>query len=420
MIDLKKIDGPLGIPIYHQRMPDMVKSVAMSWIVFSGSADDTRIGSPGLHHWFEHVPFRGTKKYPGGYSDIQGPFTKWGGEINAWTNYLATSFWANVHTRVWRDALSVITDLMSEPLLTDEGIDAEREIIGQEIRGSLASISGRIQQELPGILWSGHPLGHGILGNYESLESMSHQVLRRAHRESYDKSRCALLFVGNVSEADVVEELERISEIIPNNGLSERRKTVDYSPFPMWQNGQVTIRETEHKSSIVRMLFPVSNEIDTVRRYARWAAIENLFDFGQLSSPLLKTVREERRLVYNTSAGSLLLPNGGYFKLTAMTERAKVDAVVEAFRDVIRSKEVKSSGRLQEIQEGKRCAVDMQSISPGSFLSIASQRYLDCGSMVSDRDYLNLLSTITLEEIEGWIQDLSRGNEHVVIFKGMG
>src|SRR3989344_2325672 len=113
MIALQKLEGPYGIPVYYQRMPEVVRSVSMAWVIFAGAADDASVGAPGLYHWFEHVPFRGTKKYPGGYQDIKGRFTRYGGAINAWTSLHATKYHAHVPVKVWPEALSVITDLFA-------------------------------------------------------------------------------------------------------------------------------------------------------------------------------------------------------------------------------------------------------------------------------------------------------------------
>lgn len=106
MINLKQIDGPAGIPIYYQRMPDLVKSVSLSWLVFTGAADDESIGLPGLYHWFEHIPFRGTVKYPNGYTDTKGDLTRYGGNNGAWTNHHATNYWAFAPVSKWRSGLS--------------------------------------------------------------------------------------------------------------------------------------------------------------------------------------------------------------------------------------------------------------------------------------------------------------------------
>ena len=85
MIDFQILDGPGGIPIYFQHVP--VNSVSVYWLVFVGSADDETVGNHGIYHWFEHIPSRGTVKYPGGYRDTEARLVRHGGSAGAETGY---------------------------------------------------------------------------------------------------------------------------------------------------------------------------------------------------------------------------------------------------------------------------------------------------------------------------------------------
>ena len=77
MIDFERIDGPFGVPVYYQRLP--VNTVSVSWVMFVGSADDAVGGGEGIYHWFEHLPSRGTEKFPGGYRDTEARLVRHGG-----------------------------------------------------------------------------------------------------------------------------------------------------------------------------------------------------------------------------------------------------------------------------------------------------------------------------------------------------
>jgi zinc protease len=61
----------------------------------AGSADETP-GKSGLAHFFEHLMFKGTTNYPEDtYSRL---ISRVGGELNAFTSYDYTAYYATVHT----------------------------------------------------------------------------------------------------------------------------------------------------------------------------------------------------------------------------------------------------------------------------------------------------------------------------------
>ena len=98
MIDFERIQGPFDVPIYFQRLP--VNTVSLYWLVFVGSADDESAGGHGVYHWFEHIPSRGTKKFPGGYFDTEARLVRHGGGSGAETGATFTGFSADIPKRV--------------------------------------------------------------------------------------------------------------------------------------------------------------------------------------------------------------------------------------------------------------------------------------------------------------------------------
>lgn len=419
MISFQKFDGPFGIPIYHQKMPEIIKSVSMSWVVFVGSADDETVGLPGLYHWFEHVPFRGTRKYPNGYSDIKGRFTKYGGQIGAWTRPEATSFHAHVPKRAWKEALSVITDLWAQPLLDDNGIEAERQIIAQELQQKLSSNMTRAHYQLPKLFWDKHPLGHPVIGDELSLKQMNPAMIRQAHNAGYDRSRVALIIIGNISNDEIVAELESLSSIFPDNGLSTRRNPVSHDQLSSWQNGKIDIIDTDFTSSAVTMAFPIKiSENNRKIQFLRYTTLCNLFAFGNTSSPLYKILREERNLVYSANVNQFIYSDGGYLWFTAETKREHIDQVIEAFKTVLNDKTVCSEERLMDIKDGISSSIDMQSIDTTKYRETFIQRFLSAGETINDADYVDNLMTVTTEDVGNWMGELTPYNARTLIFRG--
>jgi len=424
MIELKKLDGPLGIPVYHQRMPDMVKSVSMGWLILTGSADDTAIGSPGLHHWFEHVPFRGTKKFPRGAADIEGPFVSMNGYVNAWTDNEATCYHGTVHDTQWRKLLAVITDMVANPLLKAESVEAERKVIHQEIIGKLGSVEGHMQYQMPKILYPGHPFGHHTLGSEESLGTMDVATLKRAHQLGYSRSRAVFICIGNMSEEELLRELEPLAEELPYNGVVSRRGPAYFGPLPAWQSG-VTEHETEFAASIVNMLFPLPSndgqipEMMTTTQMC--GLLDCIFENGGMTSPLKRIVREERQLVYNCSTTWNVCAGGGYFGFRAKAKAKNIEAIIKAFDDVLKDASLRSPERLAEIKTSYRAEIEMMPIDTEDFLWKATSQFLNYGgTMRSQRETIERLDKVTTDDIATRLSFLDPDKARIIVFRGLG
>jgi predicted Zn-dependent peptidase len=423
MINLKKLDGPFGIPVYHQRMPEMVNAVSLGWVIFTGAADDVAIGSPGLHHWFEHAPFRGTKSFPRGYSDIEERFADLNGYVNAWTNHEATTYYGTVHKDQWREALKVVTDLVANPLLTSEGIEAERRVIHQEINGSLGSAGGRASYELPSILYQGHPFGHPIIGSENTLAEMDASTLRRAHELGYDRSRAVFVSVGDISEEDLLEDLRRVASELPDRKVSERRRPAYFGPLPTWQPG-TTIRETEFTTSVICMLFPFTQNDGNTRSMTEvshvCALLSTVFEHGGLASTLMKIVREERQLVYGCSTRFNTYAGGGYFGLQATAKTENIQPIIAAFNDVLRSPALRSRERLVGMKSCLKAEIEMMPLDPETFRDKAISQFINTGGVMENfQTSIDWWNSVTGEDVDVALSQLRPDEARIVVFKGM-
>ena len=419
MINFKKLDGPYGIPIYFQKLPEIVQSVALEWILFTGSADDKNIGTNGVHHWFEHVPFRGTKKFPDGYTSVTGQFTRFGGDINAYTNHVSTGYHAHVQVAQWKQALEVITDLWSQPLLTDEGIDSERTIIFEEIRQRKSTAIGSAYYHLLNNAWPNHPLGHTVLGTEESLKSMTPEQLRQAHKLGYDRSRAVLFISGNLSEKEILDYANECFKVTPDNGLSERREVSSHGELPKWELGKETIVNTEFASSVVLMLFPFSAN-KTIEEFILLEFLAGMLSEGGLDSPLYRIVREERKLAYSVQPSHYTHPDGGWTGFVVETKTGNIDKVKQAFVDVLRDPELRSEERFSKVKDAIYSDVKMRSISSMRLNEIGINRFVDYGEMMSDDKYNSQIEKITLNQVVEAFDAMTPDKAHTYIYKGNG
>ncbi len=415
MIDFELIDGPLGVPIYFQRLP--VNTVSMSWVVFVGSADDDIGGGDGIYHWFEHLPSRGTEKFPGGYRDTEARLVRHGGGSDAETGHAHTSFSADVPKRVWGDAMDVLTDMIARPLLRTDDVEAEREVILQEINEWHSSPYSHAACELPGILWPGHPLGHDQLGTLDSLRSIDPSQLRHAHELGYSRNRAVLFLAGDIDRNELMDLVTPYCQRIPDRNLSPRSRPASYGPLPRWQGGKTTTIQTLFDDSVVYLLFPLPPLPFELEPLLRWDLIRDIFSAGALGSPLDRLVREDSQLAYSPEFTSSMHINGGYAGFVTQTS-AEPQRVLDAFWKLVRDPTIRSREWLEFVRDTIRGSIEMHDPDANAYVVDASASLVHYGRIISDVDYSNVLLGYRDDEIVHWLDQLAAEQAHSIIFRG--
>lgn len=411
----KRIDTGLGFPLYYQRMPEMIKSVALQWLIFTGAADDESVGLPGLHHWFEHVPFRGTIKYPSGYQSIQAPFLDYAGSIDAWTNHEATNYGAFIPLPAWKQALSVITDLFCQPLITDKGVASEREIIYQEIVKARSKFERRCFQGLYQLLLHGHPAGHDVLGTEESLRSMQPSTLRSAHMRGYDISRCALFVAGNIDESEILTELQGLLGILPRRGLSPRTGPVSRGKVEWMTQEHITIH-TEFESSMIMAIFPLTGTMEQNYHDARF--LRSIFAYGNMASPMFRVIRDQRNLVYSAHPFFQQNMDCSVFGFAAEAKKENIVPVIKAFRDLLADEQLATKGRIANIVSGAQYSWDMEPVCPDSYVEHAVGTIMSSGRVINEDEARERIVSRTTTEAERVLSLLDPTLARTVVFEG--
>src|SRR3954469_7692215 len=109
---------------------DSVRSVALGFWIGTGSAGEGE-DEAGLSHLIEHMLFRGTARYAS--LEIDQLFDGMGAELNAGTGKETTSVYSRVLDRHLEPAFDAMADMVFRPRFDQGELDAEREIVLEEI-----------------------------------------------------------------------------------------------------------------------------------------------------------------------------------------------------------------------------------------------------------------------------------------------
>ena len=134
-----------------------------------------------------------------------------GAEPNAFTSNAITAYYF-YSTEHFYENLKILLQFVSVPYFTDESVEKEQGIIGQEIRMVEDTPDWQIYTNLMECLYASSPARVSVAGTVESIRQITAQTLYDCHRAFYAPSNMVLCVVGNVGP-DQVAAIAR--EVLP-------------------------------------------------------------------------------------------------------------------------------------------------------------------------------------------------------------
>ena len=157
----------------------------------------------GVAHYLEHKMF----DMPQG--DVMTQFAALGANPNAFTSYDLTAYYFSC-TDHFYDCLQLLLDYVSTPYFTQQSVEKEQGIIGQEIGMNEDNPDSRIFEALMQAMYRAHPITVPILGSRESIGKITPRVLETCHRAFYRPDNMLLCVVGDVDPDRVAQMAETL------------------------------------------------------------------------------------------------------------------------------------------------------------------------------------------------------------------
>ncbi|HEY2428190.1 MAG TPA: pitrilysin family protein, partial [Acidimicrobiales bacterium] len=139
-----------------------VRSVAVGFLVGVGSRDEPA-PLAGASHFLEHLLFKGTPRWSA--RQIAEAIDAVGGEMNAFTAKDHTAYYLRLLADDLPVALDILCDIMWDPAFRPDEVEAERQVILEEILMQSDEPDELVHELLAAAMWPGHPLGRETLGD---------------------------------------------------------------------------------------------------------------------------------------------------------------------------------------------------------------------------------------------------------------
>jgi len=306
---------PGGIRLVTEQMAD-VESLSLGVWVGVGARDE-RPDEAGCSHFLEHLLFKGTDRRSA--RDIAEAIDGVGGDMNAFTTKELTAFYVRLLAERADVGLDVLADIISRPALRPADVDAERQVILDEILMHADEPADVAVEALFSAMFPDHSLGQPVLGLPETIEAMQRDQIAAFFRSRYHGRQIVVSAAGRLEHDRLAEELAGRLEV-PEHGVVATREPPERTTIPVVAEE----RDAEQVHLAIGIRAPSRHDQD---RHA--LAVVNHVLGGGLSSRLFQEVRERRGLAYTVYSQWEPFEDAGVLVVYAASAPERLDELVE-------------------------------------------------------------------------------------------
>ena len=192
---VRDLENGLRVIIVPTDFPDIV---TIQIPVQTGSRNEIEPGKTGFAHFFEHMMFRGTEKYPADvYADI---LKKAGADQNAYT----TDDYTNYHITFTKEDLEKVIEIEADRFqnlsYSEEAFRTEALAVKGEYLKNFSNPVSKMLERLSDLMFTEHTYKHTTMGFIEDIEDMPNQ-LEYSHvffDRWYRPEKSAVILVGDL------------------------------------------------------------------------------------------------------------------------------------------------------------------------------------------------------------------------------
>ncbi len=369
--DFDLIEYPNGLTIMHKQVPH-TRIQHVGYVVNIGSRDE-KISQQGMAHFWEHMAFKGTGKRRSFH--ILNRLEVVGGELNAYTTKEKICFYASVLNNHADKAIELLTDITFHSVFPEKEIEKEKGVILEEMSMYEDSPEDDIQDHFDQLLFTGHPLGHKILGSEETVNSFSKTDFKEFLDQNLDSSRMILTSLSNLTTKEIKKLGDKYVKDLPLYSAPSKRK-----PFFEFERQESTIFKPIQQAHC--MLGGLGFSFTDEERLPFFMLI-NLLGGPGMTSRLNMKLREKNGLVYSVESGFAPYSDTGQYHFYFATEKSRLEKSLKLLFEEVKLVKEKALGTLQlhQTKEQLMGQIAMAEENNLSLMLTIGKSLLDSGKM---------------------------------------
>ena len=319
-----------------------------------------------------------------------------GAEPNAFTSNAITCYYFD-STEKFYENLEILLSFVSVPYFTDESVEKEQGIIGQEIGMIEDNPEWQVYKQMMQALYHTSPARTPVAGSVESIREITAQTLYDCHKAFYTPGNMCLVVVGDVEPERV---LELVNRILP--GESEPDIERDYGaeePTEAAKEYAESSMEVSMPTFLLGFKCPPQHGGEAQHRFAAIGELACDVLMGE-SSPLYARLYSQGLINGSFGAAFDILPGAAYAyaggdskapeavaeAILAEAQRLVTEGVDEAYYNRIVN--ANFGAALRELNSFESIAVSM---AEGRFQGFDPYRFPEVYDSICAQDVLNFL-----------------------------
>ncbi len=297
----------------------------------------------GMAHFLEHMIFKGSKDLKEGEFDLK--IESLGGSSNAGTGLDDVHYHVLIPPENIEEALNLLLDLLLFPEFKQDAFEIEKQVVLEEIAQNSDQPDELVYMKLFEECYSSHRYSKPILGYKKSVKNIIPIQMKEFHEKHYIGKNCTLSIAGVLPK--------NIKSIINNSRLKELKKSIDKSELKT----KVIFNKGYKKEHIPRL--------EGARIIKAWKlppAKEQLIILGTeiaatlfcegRSSLMVKTLREELRIVESIEIDLQILEQGGLILLEVCCPQENIEMAEYEINKILKES-IKNKVETKDINRAK-------------------------------------------------------------------
>ena len=357
-----------------------------SKFVVPGETEETEVPK-GVAHFLEHKMF----EQESGVNSLD-TLTALGVEANAYTTNDHTAYLFEC-TENFYPALDELMDYVQHPYFTDENVEKEKGIIGQEIMMYDDYPEWKVYLNALEAMYHEHPVKLDITGTIETISHIDKEILYKCYNTFYNPSNMAMVVCGDFEPEKLLEEIK--SRLVKKEANGEIKRI-----YP--EEAETIVQEKiEQNMDVSQPLFTIGIKdkvADNKEKVRKHIAIEILLNMiiGK-SSKLYKELYDEGLLFSVPSIDYEF--SRGYANILVTGQSPEPEKVYEKFKDTV-SKMKESSIDIPEFNRIKKRIYGEYVKEYNDTADIARMFLADFFKEINSFDYLEEIPTINEQYLE--------------------
>ncbi len=389
--DVAKVIFDNGAVLLSKYLPDS-SIVNIQIRVLSGLSNEGKYAGSGISHFLEHVLFKGAGSMNS--LEIRKAIKLMGGVSNASTGLDSAEYQITVMNKDFEKAFDLLTDIVMDPVFTEEDFATERDVILNEIRYRNDDPTNRRLKKLFAKAYSNNVYAEPIIGVEDRFLKLTSEDLKIYHAQAYAPDRVVIGVTGGISFDEALKTVE------PK--ISKYTAKSDWDPVvavePIQTAPKKAIFSEEVAVGYLALGFH-STDIYSQDLYAG-DVLSIIFGEGN-SSRLYRELVKQKELLYSVSSFNFTPRYPGLFIVTAIGSPENLDqADKEIFNSIKRLEE--NGVAPEELAKAKNLVISdflhsHEQVSNLNSIITTSEVFLKDPDFI--RKYVENVNTITEEDI---------------------